>query len=126
VIELPSLDCISVPPIAPAEPVIDREHLSRMTLGEQELEREVLSLFDRQASMLMDRMKQSTPAGAAAAAHTLKGSARGIGAFAVARAAEAVEAAALAPPAQLALAVGTLSVSIEQAHAAIADILNTD
>ena len=35
---------------------IDRSHLSRMTFGDQSLEREVLQLFDRQAELLMERM----------------------------------------------------------------------
>ena len=74
-------------------PAIDLEHLARMTLGERSLEREVLALFDRQAEMLLPRIRRGAPAVAAASAHTLKGSALGIGAFRVARAAEAVEQA---------------------------------
>src|SRR5205823_10274111 len=73
---------------------IDLVHLARMTLGDRGLEREVLQLFDRQAGMLMVRMQQAGRASVCAAAHTLKGSARGIGAWHVARAAEAVELAA--------------------------------
>jgi hypothetical protein len=52
---------------------IDTEHLSRMTLGELSLQREVLALFDRQADMLLPRIRQGAPATAAASAHTLKG-----------------------------------------------------
>ena len=78
----------------PASPgggtVIDTEHLARMTLGELSLQREVLALFDRQADMLLPRIRQGAPAMAAASAHTLKGSAVGIGAFKVARAVEQV------------------------------------
>ena len=76
---------VSAPPLAPIDRPIDLEHLSRMTLGERSLEREVLQLFDRQAGMLMVRMEQSSAANIAAAAHTLMGSARGIGAWSVAR-----------------------------------------
>ena len=75
------------------EGAIDLQHLARMTLGERSLEREVLALFDRQAELLLPRIRKSTQPVAAATAHTLKGSALGIGAFAVARAAEAVERA---------------------------------
>ena len=64
-----------------------------MTLGELSLQREVLALFDRQADILLPRIRRGAPAVAAASAHTLKGSAAGIGAFRVARAAEAVEQA---------------------------------
>lgn len=74
--------------------VIDAPHLARMTLGDRGLEREVLELFVRQTTIILDRIARAEPAIAAAAAHTLKGSARGIGAWRVARAAEMVEEAA--------------------------------
>ncbi len=74
--------------------VIDQQHLDRMTLGDRRLEREVLEIFVRQSAILLDRMAHAEPALASAAAHTLLGSARGIGAWRVARAAEAVERAA--------------------------------
>src|SRR5258708_26191389 len=47
-----------------------------MTLGERSLEREVLALFDRQAEMLLPRIRLGESALAAASVHTLKGSAR--------------------------------------------------
>ena len=73
--------------------VIDETHLERMTLGDRRLEREVLELFVRQTTIMLGRIVGSDPAMAAASAHTLKGSARGIGAWRVARAAELVESA---------------------------------
>ena len=73
------------------EAVLDRSHLARMTLGNRNLELEVLELFDRQADLLVGRMRKSDGAGVFALAHALKGSAAGIGAGAVARAAEAAE-----------------------------------
>jgi hypothetical protein len=87
------------PSLAPAEPVIDRAHLTRMTHGERQLEREVLQLYATQAAVLLGRMLRadavpSTPAAIAALAHTLNGSSRGIGAWQVADAAAAVEAEA--------------------------------
>jgi HPt (histidine-containing phosphotransfer) domain-containing protein len=75
---------------------IDQVHLERMTLGDRGLEREVLEIFARQTAMTLERIAGSGPACAAAAAHTLKGSARGIGAWRVARAAEFLEQAASA------------------------------
>ena len=63
-----------------------------MTLGDADLEREVLAMFSAQAVHLADALA-SLPADAGALAHTLKGSARAIGAFAVADAAESLEAA---------------------------------
>ncbi|HEY0300173.1 MAG TPA: hypothetical protein VGC36_02500 [Rhizomicrobium sp.] len=53
---------------------IDRRHLARMTLGDRSLEQEVLQLFDRQASLLVERMRKIDRAGDGAAigalAHT--------------------------------------------------------
>jgi HPt (histidine-containing phosphotransfer) domain-containing protein len=80
--------------------VIDDTHLERMTLGDRRLEREVLELFVRQTTILLGRIMGAEPGLAAAAAHTLKGSARGVGAWRVARAAELVENAATGDRAQ--------------------------
>lgn len=123
---------VSAPSIVPSEPVvsgltasqpvIDLVHLGRMTLGEKSLEAEVLALFDRQTDMLLTRMEQAPPAAAAAFAHTIKGSARGIGAWRVAEAAEAVERAA-AGSADLTGVIGGLAAAVHEAHSAIADLL---
>ena len=111
---------VSSPALAPAGEPIDLDHLSRMTLGERSLEREVLALFDRQADILLERMNSAAPAGGATLAHTLKGSARGIGAWAVASAAEAVEQAS---PTALKSAVAALGEAITEAKRAIAGLL---
>jgi HPt (histidine-containing phosphotransfer) domain-containing protein len=79
---------------AGAHPAIDLAHLERMTFGEQNLAREVLRLFDRQADILLAHIKRAPPACAARLAHTLNGSARGVGAWKVAAAAEQYELAA--------------------------------
>lgn len=78
--------------------VIDEDHLGRMTLGDRSLEREVLEIFARQTILMLKRMAGVEPARAAAAAHTLKGSASGIGAWRVVLAAEGVEQAAADQP----------------------------
>ena len=70
---------------------IDDDHLRQMTLGDPALEREVLEIFMRQAALMLRRIAGAKPALAAAAAHTLKGSARGIGAWRVAQAADRLE-----------------------------------
>ena len=103
--------------------VIDTEHLSRMTLGELSLQREVLALFDRQADMLLPRIRRGAPAVAAASVHTLKGSAAGIGAFKVASAAEAVEQAG---DSAVAAAIDTLAAMLEEAKAEIDRLLQTN
>lgn len=82
----------SSPPLAPEGPALDIGHLERMTLGERELEREVLALFAQQAEDLLRRLEK-LPREGWSLAHTLKGSARGIGAFAVAEASGEVERA---------------------------------
>jgi len=80
------------PPLAPLDSPIDLDHLARMTLGDAELENEVLAMFAEQSIRLISAMS-ALPADASALAHKLKGSARGIGAFAVADAAAQLECA---------------------------------
>jgi HPt (histidine-containing phosphotransfer) domain-containing protein len=101
--------------------VIDETHLERMTLGDRRLEREVLELFVRQTTIMLGRIVGAELALAAAAAHTLKGSARGIGAWRVARAAELVENAASGEDAATAMdeAVTELKSASLEASAAI-------
>ncbi len=71
---------------------IDHEHLSRYTFGDRALEEEVLSLFAMQLPVTLDLLKAAdTPNEWNRAAHTLKGSARAVGAFKLASAAEAAE-----------------------------------
>ena len=68
------------------------------------------------------RIREGDPAAAAALAHVLKGSARGVGAWQVANAAEEVEAAC-AGKADLPAAVETLTAAIVRSRAVIADHL---
>lgn len=103
---------------APA--AIDRGHLASMTFGDRSLEREVLQLFDRQAELLLTRMRSGDPQAMVALAHTLRGSASGIGAGNVARAAQAVEQAG---PAERDIAMAMLATSIVEARAAITELL---
>ena len=117
-----SLALTSSPPIAGEEPAIDIAHLGRMTLGDRSLEIQVLELFDRQAEMLTARMREVAPAGVASLAHTLSGSARGIGAWRVAAAAAALERAA-AEAGELAAAMDQLSAAVGEARLAIGAIL---
>jgi len=104
---------------------IDLVHLSRMTLGDRGLEREVLALFDRQATVLVSRMRSAPPGSVTSVAHTLKGSARGVGAWRVAAAAEAVEVAA-AGDGDLSAAITRLAAVAEEARAVIAELLRAN
>lgn len=100
---------------------IDEDHLERMTLGDHLLEREVLEIFLRQTTIMLKRIAGAEPALAAAAAHTLLGSARGIGAWRVAGAAERLERTASGQPggAAMAEAVEELTAAAIEVTAAI-------
>jgi HPt (histidine-containing phosphotransfer) domain-containing protein len=119
------IEAVVSPPLVPAGRPIDLVHLSRMTLGDRALEREVLSLFDRQMGMLMERIETAQPPVAAAAAHTLKGSASGIGAFAIARAAAQLEEATRSEDAAARIAgIAGLRAAIRDARSEIAGLLS--
>ena len=109
------------PPLAPDDGPIDIEHLQRMTLGDASLEREVLAMFSAQAARLIGSLA-SLPPNAAALAHTLKGSARAIGAFGVADAASDLEVA-IAKGGDASAALTELDAAIAQARAAVDTIL---
>jgi len=109
------------PPLAPDDGPINIEHLRRMTLGDDSLEREVLAMFSAQAVSLIGTLA-TMPKDAGALTHTLKGSARAIGAFGVADAAVRLEVALQngEHPSDL---LGELDDAIAQARAAIDAIL---
>ncbi|HML08451.1 MAG TPA: Hpt domain-containing protein [Xanthobacteraceae bacterium] len=114
--------CLSTAACEEEPSVIDHEHLGRMTLGDRSLEREVLEIFVRQAALMLRRIAAAKPELAAAAAHTLKGSARGIGAWRVARAADRLEQAATGEGGAEAFkaAIAELEAASIEARAAIA------
>ena len=94
-LHLERVEWMPSPPLAPGGGPIDLEHLQRMTLGDTGLEQEVLTMFSAQSAKLVQTLMVQ-PSDAGVLAHTLKGSARAIGAFAVADAAERLEAAVAA------------------------------
>jgi HPt (histidine-containing phosphotransfer) domain-containing protein len=101
--------------------VIDEQHLVRITLGDPRLEREILELFLRQATLILDRVATAPPTMAVAAAHTLKGSARGIGVWRLAQAAELFEqAVAHADESRIKQSLSELRAASLEASAAIA------
>ena len=104
---------------------IDLVHLARTTLGDPSLEGEMLEAFGLKTSLLILRMQQAARSSICAAAQALKGSARGIGAWRIASAAEAVElAAASGAEPELRSAVDRLGVVAEETRAAIAELLH--
>jgi HPt (histidine-containing phosphotransfer) domain-containing protein len=71
---------------------VDLVHLSRYTLGDRALEREVLELFCAQSSIYLERLRAAgSDKEWKDAAHSLKGSASAIGAWRVASACERAE-----------------------------------
>lgn len=119
--DLQRIEWMPSPPLVPDDGPISLDQLRRMTLGDADLEREVLGMFADQAGSLFNRLL-TLPEDASALAHTLKGSARAIGAIAVAEAAEELEAALRNGTPMHALA--TLGEAVAEARAAIADMLN--
>jgi HPt (histidine-containing phosphotransfer) domain-containing protein len=74
---------------------VDLDHLARYTGGDETLNAEVLRLFDCQTVEMVERLRTILDARDAKAwkevTHTLKGAARGIGAFEMGNAAAAAE-----------------------------------
>jgi HPt (histidine-containing phosphotransfer) domain-containing protein len=110
------------PAEAPA-PTLDTDHLGRMTMGDTALEREVLQLFDHQTAMLAERLHDAPATVAASCAHTLKGSARGIGAWRLAQVAEQLERALKTGEPEPRGAIDRLVDAVAETRAAIADRL---
>jgi len=105
---------------------VDLVHLARHTLGNRDLEHEVLRLFERQSVIYLSRLKDARKApDRFQAAHTIKGSARGIGAWRVANLAEALEDEA--PPVHGARKmIADLENAIGEANGFIREILKDD
>ncbi len=100
------------------ERAIDLAHLARQTLGDHALEAEILELFVKQSRNLCGRIEAAGDARQRNdLAHTLKGSARAVGAWHVARDAERIEEAG--EDRQLAAALVLLAASVEEAITAI-------
>lgn len=70
---------------------LDREHLKKQTFGDPELEREIIGLFTQQLETLTKGIRSKSGAEQADLLHTLRGSARGIGAWALAHATQEAE-----------------------------------
>ena len=113
-LHLEQVNWMPSPPLAPDDGPIDLEQLRHMTLGDADLEHEVLAMFSGTRFYM--------PPEAAAIAHTLKGSARAIGAQAVAEAASRLETA-ISGARSTAEALAELADAVALAQSAIEDIL---
>ncbi len=70
---------------------MDLVHLTRQTLGDRAVEQEVLGMFLHQLATIRDGIGRTDAEERRALAHTLKGAAAGVGAFAIADCAEHIE-----------------------------------
>lgn len=101
---------------------VDLAQLARQTMGNRDLEREVLHLFIRQSETYLDRLA-APDANVAELAHVILGSARGIGAVRVARAAERLELSALAGAEDIRAELNELRHEVEIANTFIRSIV---
>lgn len=86
-----SIDVRAGTPDGTGQPV-DLAHLRRYTMGDRALEAEILALFADQLPITIGALKNAPSAKEwGIAAHTLKGSARAVGAWSLARIAETAE-----------------------------------
>ncbi len=99
----------------PVRVPIDHQHLARYTFGNVALEAEVLQLFVEQAPQYMGQLQVAeTPKAWRDAAHTLKGSARAVGAWFVADAAQKAELlAASTDQGDRGIAIGALQATLD-------------
>ncbi|NJR14195.1 MAG: Hpt domain-containing protein [Phyllobacteriaceae bacterium] len=72
---------------------VDLVHLARQSSGDKGLETEILNLFRQQLGLCMDQLRQTTGRERKILAHTIKGSAKAVGAFGLARVASQIEEA---------------------------------
>ena len=70
---------------------IDLVHLTRQTMGDRDLEQEILTLFVQQALNVQDKLAKADGDECARLAHALRGAAGGVGAFAIADCAGDIE-----------------------------------
>ncbi len=107
----------SPPPDSP----VDFAHLAAYTGGDRALEAEIFELFREQTEMWLRLLAvEAAIEDWRAAAHTLKGSARGIGAFALAECCEAAEAAAEGSAAARAVAAQDVRAAVKAVLDAVA------
>jgi len=115
------------PQAAPgADLAVDFDHLQRFTMGNRALECEVLALFRTQSHSCLERLRQARDdQDWKMAAHTLKGAAAGIGAWAVHEASQAAER--MEGETRMsggAAAIGVLEAAVSETDAMIAQFLN--
>lgn len=106
---------------------IDLVHLAKQCLGDEALEHEILRLFDTTIKIYVARFLVATePEQVVFTLHTIKGAAAGVGAFAVAELAKAMEEDARAGRGIEAERIEDLKMAVEEASAFIGDVLGRE
>lgn len=110
----PAAEALQVTPV-------DLKHLRRYTLGDADLEREILGLFFGQLPTSIAALAAAaTPKDWKTAAHTLKGSGRAVGAWRIARIAEQAEhSEGIANPSHVAHTIELLEEAADEARSFI-------
>ncbi|WP_181702325.1 Hpt domain-containing protein [Chthonobacter albigriseus] len=101
---------------------VDLAHLAKQTMGNRDLEREVLHLFLKQSVRTLAKLAEPG-ADRAGLAHVIVGSARGIGAWEVAKAAEALESATRQDPASGDGLIADVQAAVERANGFIRTVV---
>ena len=110
---------------------VDLQHLDRYTGGDRAINEEVLRLFEGSCYELVQRLETAVVDAAATAdpktwrevTHTLKGAARGVGAFSLADATAAAEKVTLSDRMAVIAAVQRVKLKAEAVHIFIQDFL---
>jgi HPt (histidine-containing phosphotransfer) domain-containing protein len=109
------------------KPPIDLEHLARYTGGEKALNAEILRLFDGQVTDMVGQLRSVLAARDAKRwreiTHTIKGAARGVGAFGMGEAAAAAEPVDTSEADKANAAIQTLQTEADQVHGFIQEYL---
>ena len=115
----PGMECATAKEDCP----VDLVHLSRQTLGDRELEKEVLNLFVNQSTLYLRRLQEANSIKERkSVAHTIQGSARGLGAWQVAEEAAKFEACCTRKTARKADCQG-LANAVDNANAYIRELM---
>lgn len=97
---------------------IDLVHLATQTLGDQELESEILGMFlSQSAGYLNEFLKADGMEARKRAAHKIKGTARGLGAWDLASIAEQAETESFENDAELQIAIQRVTAYIREIQA---------
>jgi len=111
-------------PASASERPLDLVHLSRYTLGNRNLETELLGLFRAQAGVYVARLRDAATAKEwKDAAHSLKGSARGLGAWVLGDIAEEAERRADDDAAGRAYMIGRIRDAIDTVNLFIDELM---